>query len=50
MAYIFSRAKELIVWLGGLDPRYREPMIEERGTSELYDSGIIELCNKPYWK
>jgi hypothetical protein len=48
MAYIFSRAQEVLVWLGLINtivPVNFEPHEEKQRQDE-----IVELCIKPYWK
>ncbi|KAE9367276.1 HET-domain-containing protein, partial [Stipitochalara longipes BDJ] len=50
MAHIYSRAKEVIVWLGTLDDRYLSPQAELRGSWALTPEGLKELCNRPYWR
>jgi hypothetical protein len=48
MAYIFSRAKEVIVWLGTSGPT--GSMTREKGARALTYEAVRELCSKSYWR
>ncbi|PMD29386.1 HET-domain-containing protein, partial [Hyaloscypha variabilis F] len=51
MAYIYSRAATVIVWLGTLEDRYMvSPHTQQRGAMALEQDVLKELCNRPYWK
>lgn len=55
MAYIYSRAKEVIVWLGTLSVAqfrgfYKRIPFDEGGALGLSKAGLKELCTRPYWK
>lgn len=56
MAYIYSRAKEVIVWLGTLiDPPPLSPSTKiskphPKPTMTLKQDEVRELCTRPYWK
>lgn len=47
MAYIFSRAKEVIVWLGPTEPNQ---LIEREMAEAPMLRPVKELCTRPYWK
>jgi hypothetical protein len=51
MAYIYSRATTVIVWLGTLEDRYMvSPHTQQRGAMALEQDVLKELCNRQYWK
>jgi len=50
MAYIYSRAKVVIVWLGTLENQYLNHHSQRHGALDLKQNGVKELCNRPYWR
>lgn len=54
MAYIFSRAKEVLVWLGLVEEMiFVEKNFTAKGpelSPDMVQKEIVDLCNKPYWK
>jgi len=44
MAYIYTRAQRVIVWLGDMD----NDSDAVKGKSDSEE--LIAICNRPYWK
>jgi Heterokaryon incompatibility protein (HET) len=50
MAHIYSRAKQVIVWLGTLNGPLAGTSYAEQEAVELKQDEVKDLCNRPYWK
>jgi hypothetical protein len=45
MAYIYERAEEVVVWLGGLEGALANP-----NSLEVESEETAALCSVPYWR
>ena len=51
LAFIYSRAKVVTVWLGTLEDQYMMSQhSQQNGALALKQDGVKELCNRPYWR